>query len=188
MKEKVLIIYAHPNPKSLNHAILEAVTSALIARGAEARVRDLYAMRFDPVLRADELADRHKLSPDIAEAQADVSWADTLIFIYPIWWTDRPAILKGWFDRVFTNGFAFSTKGGWRGLLNGRKAIVLQTAGGSEEELKKMMQPAMDRVMKEGTFGFVGITDVTIKTFYSVVSQSEAERQRILEEVTAIIR
>ena len=186
--QRALVIYAHPNPKSLNHAILEAVSAALITRGAEARVRDLYAMKFDPELRADELADRHTLSPDVAEAQADVSWADTLIFIYPIWWTDRPAILKGWFDRVFTNGFAFRTKNGWEGLLSGRKAIVLQTAGGSEDALKETMQPAMDSTMKEGTFGFVGITDVHIKTFYSVVSQTETERQKMLDEVAAIIR
>lgn len=184
--QKVLIVYAHPNPKSLNHAILETVQQSVKEKGSEMRLHDLYAMNFNPVLAGNELANRGAVAPDVANIQADITWADTLIFIYPIWWMDRPAILKGWFDRCFTNGFAFSTKGGWKGLLVDRKAIVLQTAGGSYSELK-VFEPAIHSSIKEGSLGFAGITDVTIKTFYSVVSETDENRKKMLEEVKDLL-
>lgn len=186
--QKALIIYAHPNPKSLNHAILGAVQECLKESGAEIRLHDLYSMGFNPVLGADELANRDAIAPDIAAMQADIVWADTLIFIYPIWWMDRPAILKGWFDRCFSNGFAFSTKGGWKGLLGPRKAIVLQTAGGGEADLSANSKNAIHTTVGEGSLGFVGITDVTIKTFFGVVSTDDEARREMLGEVRNLLR
>ena len=117
-----------------------------------------------------------------------MTWADTMIFIYPIWWTDRPAILKGWFDRVFTNGFAFTTRNGWRGLLQGRKVIVFQTAGGTEADMREMLEGSVHGAIKDGTFGFVGISDVVVKTFYNVTSETNETRQKMLDEVAAIIQ
>ena len=186
--QRALVIYAHPNPLSLNHAILETTLATLKKRGAAVRVLDLYAMNFNPVLSGDELANRAVVFPDVAAAQQDVTWADTLIFIYPIWWMDRPAILKGWCDRVFTNGFAFTVRDGWKGLLSGRKAIVLQTAGGTAELFRGDGEIIVHGSIGEGTLGFVGITDVIIKTFYNVVADSDEARQKMLEEVAAIIR
>lgn len=186
--QKVLIVYAHPNPKSLNHAILETVQHAVAQKGAETRLHDLYAMNFNPVLAGAELANRGAVAPDVAAIQSDITWADTLIFIYPIWWMDRPAILKGWFDRCFTHGFAFTMQGGYRGLLGGRKAIILQTAGGSADMYGKEGEMVVHNSIGEGTLGFAGITDITAKTFYSVVSESDENRKKMLEEVSTLIQ
>lgn len=101
---KVLTIFAHPNPKSFNRAVLDTVTGELRKKNAEVRVKDLYAMNFNPILSGSDFEQllAGKVPDDIAAEQADVTWADVLIFIYPIWWIGQPAILKGWLDRVMT--------------------------------------------------------------------------------------
>lgn len=185
--QNVLIVYAHPNPKSLNHAILETVQQSLKEKGSEMRLHDLYAMNFNPVLGGAELANRGAVAQDVAAIQADITWADTLIFIYPIWWMDRPAILKGWFDRSFTHGFAFTMQGGYRGLLEGRKAIILQTAGGGADAYGKEGEMVVHNTIGEGSLGFAGITDITAKTFYSVVSETDEARKKMLAEVKVLV-
>ena len=183
--QKALIVYAHPNPKSLNRAILETVQQGLIQKGAETRLHDLYAMNFNPVLAGSELANRGAAAPDVANIQADITWADTLIFIYPIWWMDRPAILKGWFDRCFTRGFAFTSKG--EGLLGGRKAIILQTAGCDSNYYGKEGEKIFHNSIGSGSLGYAGITEITAKTFYSVVSETDEARKKMLEEAKVLI-
>jgi len=117
---KALLVYAHPNPKSFNRAVLDTVTGELNKKGAEVRVKDLYIMNWNSTLAASDFEQMMsgKTPDDIAREQADVTWADTLFFIYPIWWSSHPAILKGWIDRVFSFGFAYHmTDKGPEGLL-----------------------------------------------------------------------
>lgn len=101
---KYLIFYAHPNPQSFNHAIREKIEGALQAANCEYTVRDLYEMRFDPALQAAEIAMGwdSPVPDDIKQEQDRIRASDVLIFIYPIWWSDMPAMLKGYFDRVFS--------------------------------------------------------------------------------------
>ena len=109
----VLVVYAHPNPESFNKSILELVQAEFANRGDDVRVRDLYTEKFDPVLDESQLVLQTGggIPADIKCEQDHVQWADAIVLIYPLWWFDRPAILKGWFDRVFTNGFAFRYDG-----------------------------------------------------------------------------
>lgn len=185
---KVLIVYAHPNPESFNHAILETLTRALEGRGHEIRVRDLYAEPFDPILSAADLgaaASGDPLPEDVRREQAAVAWAEVLVFIYPLWWFDRPAVLKGWFDRVFTNGFAFRfDRGGIEGLLAGKRAFVLVTAGGREADFDAL--GAREHILHpttEGTLRFCGIERVTDLVFYGVPLADDTERRAMLRRV-----
>ena len=133
----VLIVYAHPNPLSFNQSILKVINAAFKKRGADVRLKDLYAERFDPVLSEAQLSlqNEGRLPDDITREQEQIAWADTIVIIYPLWWFDRPAILKGWFDRVFTNGFAFTyVNNELHGLLKDKRAIVVVTAGGTRED------------------------------------------------------
>src|SRR5690606_40356054 len=100
----------------------------------QVRVRDLYDLGFDPVLSPAELKqyeDEEKaISVDVKAEQEAILWADHIIFVYPTWWWSMPAILKGYFDRVFVPGFAFSvSEKGIEGLLKGKKAWIIQTTG-----------------------------------------------------------
>ncbi len=150
----VLIIYAHPYPASLNAALKDRAVSVLEDMDHTVKVSDLYAMKFKAVLDQDDFPRRCNreyfsipgeqvagvrngiLVPDIQTEIEKVRWADLLIFQFPIWWSSMPAILKGWIDRVFAQGFVVNLAEGkvYRdGLLSGKKAMISTTAGSPPE-------------------------------------------------------
>ena len=105
----ILVIYTYPNHQSFNNAILKAVQDNL-SKNHHVNTLDLYEEQFDPILRFDDTHKRRDLStvPDMEKYRNLITWADQIIFIYPIWWSGMPAMLKGFIDRVFTAGFAYS--------------------------------------------------------------------------------
>ncbi|MEV0026812.1 NAD(P)H-dependent oxidoreductase [Streptomyces atroolivaceus] len=155
---KTLIVYAHPEPKSLNGSLKDLAVSTLLNAGHEVRVSDLYAMNWKAVVDATDYGpdassplkiardsgrsfDAGTLTPDVRAEQEKLLWADMIIFQFPLWWYTMPAILKGWVDRVFTFHFAYGvgehsdTRYGERfgeGTLAGRKAVLSVTVGGLE--------------------------------------------------------
>jgi NAD(P)H dehydrogenase (quinone) len=157
---KVLLVFAHPEPRSLNGALRDVAIKELVAQGHEVRVSDLYANGWKSEIdRADfpSLAPDARLKPAKASAEAfaadalteDVKaehekllWADALILQFPLWWYTMPAILKGWVDRVYAYGFAYGvgehSDRHWgdrfgEGTLAGKRAMLLVTTGGWEE-------------------------------------------------------
>ena len=156
----VLIVFAHPEPQSLNAALRDIAIKELKAQGHTVQVSDLYAMGWkSEVDRPDfpSLAPDERLMPAAASKQAFVDgtltddvkaeiekllWADVLILQFPLWWYAMPAILKGWVDRVYAYGFAYGVgehsdkRWGDRfgeGTLAGKRAMLIVTAGGWEE-------------------------------------------------------
>lgn len=188
MQKRVLIVYAHPNPKSFTSALKDTAIKTLQEHGAEVRFKDLYAGRFDPVLTGAEIARTRsgEIAEDIKKEQADLLWSTHMILIYPIWWVDRPAILKGWFDRVFLYGFAH--KGAKGGLLEHEKALVLQTAGEPEEFYRRDGRiPPFHPTITEGTLHYCGIDDVTVETYYGVPKLEPAQREALLEKTKKLV-
>ncbi|MBV7535863.1 NAD(P)H-dependent oxidoreductase [Duganella sp. sic0402] len=132
----ILIVYAHPDPQSLNSALKDYAVQHLQAAGHAVQVSDLYAMRWKPTLEAGETA-----GPDVLREQEKLLWADTVIFQFPLWWFSMPAIMKGWVERVYTYGFGYGVgehsdqRWGNRygeGTLAGKRAMLMVTAGGWE--------------------------------------------------------
>ena len=155
----VLIVYAHPEPRSLNGALRDVAIETLKAEGHAVRVSDLYADgwksavdRADfPALAAEArlkvaAASRDGFAADAltADVKTEIDkllWADVLILQFPLWWFSMPAILKGWVDRVFAYGFAYGVgehndrRWGDRygeGTLAGKRAMLIVTAGGRD--------------------------------------------------------
>jgi NAD(P)H dehydrogenase (quinone) len=153
----VLIVYAHPEPKSLNGAIRDFAVERLRRAGHDVRVSDLYAMRWKASIDAEdfigrdvdnrlhvEAASKHAFetgtqTADVAAEQRKLLEADALILQFPMWWFSMPAILKGWIDRVYAYGFAYGVgehsdrKWGDRygeGTFKGKRAMLIVTAGG----------------------------------------------------------
>ncbi len=183
----VLMVIAHPNPASFNYALLDSVQRGLQSVGHTTRIRDLYKQPFPPVLEAQELAglQEGRIAPAVKVEQDGISWADGLVFIYPLWWFDRPAILKGWCDRVFTHGFAFRyDEKGVQGLLPQRKAMVMVTAGGAKQEFEKMQVNPEQLLtsMTRGTLGYCGVEDVRGHLYFDVGGLSDEQRAEILAE------
>ena len=107
---RALVVYCHPDKGSFNAAVRDTVLERLAAAGAEVRVSDLYARNFQPVLTQEEWSgylDCDTNCDPVADDAENVSWCDTLIFVYPTWWYGLPAMLKGWLDRVLLPGVAF---------------------------------------------------------------------------------
>ncbi|SOE94162.1 NAD(P)H dehydrogenase (quinone) [Burkholderia sp. D7] len=156
----VLIVYAHPEPYSLNSALREVAVKELEAPGHEVRVSDLYAMHWKSevdrhdfgslasdarphVARASaEGFTANALTNDVRAEQEKLLWADALILQFPLWWFTMPAILKGWVDRVYACGFAYGvgeqSEKRWgdrygEGTMAGKRAMLIVTTGGWEE-------------------------------------------------------
>ncbi len=155
----VLIVYAHPEPESLNGSLKNFTVERLEKAGHVVRVSDLYAMNWKPTLDAEDFPDRNRdtrFDPaldskrafengtqpaDIASEQAKLLWADALILQFPLWWFSVPAILKGWVERVYAYGFGYGVgehsdvRWGDRygeGTMAGKRAMLVVTAGGWE--------------------------------------------------------
>lgn len=131
MNDKILIIYAHPETKkSHNQEILNNVLKKLDSRKIDYKIFDLYRMKFNPVLKKEELSKNHVLEKEIINIQKEIKKRNKLIFIYPIWWGNMPSILKGFCDRVFTRDFAYIYRNSIpQGLLKGKKAYIFATSG-----------------------------------------------------------
>lgn len=155
----VLLVYAHPEPRSLNGSLRDFTVRHLREAGHAVQVSDLYAMNWKAVLDASDYPEREPGAPfnpsldskrallngtqvaDIAREQDKLRWADTVILQFPLWWFTMPAILKGWVERVYAYGFAYGvgehsdTHWGDRygeGLMKGKRAMLVVTTGGWE--------------------------------------------------------
>ena len=236
---RVLVVYAHHNPASFTHAILDQVTKGLGDGGHSHKVSDLYAIGFDPVFRLqDSVQFAHESVPeelleemnpgeavlelaggpvrrlmakrwlrdkgvyeiikaigehkpeDVVEQQALVAEAEGLIFIAPVFWMGFPAMLKGWLERVFTYGFAYTlTPEGWKGDLNGRVPLLTQEKGliitptfFTEEEYDKGWREAMDTVLCEWSLKMAGVKQAHHAYFYAVPAVGDESRRAYLEE------
>ncbi len=186
-----LLIYTHPNPASFCHAVYGAAKQALAEAGCQLRCRDLYADGFDPKLSAADLDSlRAGVVPeDIREEQALIAWADLIVFIYPVWWYGRPALLKGWIDRVLTPGFAYRyEEAGVNGLLAGKRAVVLQTTGAPREAYAANdEEDAIVTPMRDGTLRFCGLEVPAFKTLYAVPYITQRAREELLRGVYATL-
>ena len=135
MSLKHAVIVAHPVAESFTHAMASAYAAAAKIQGGTVIVRDLYKMDFDPRLKASEMPKPGPFGPahDVAEERDVLKDVDVFALFYPFWFNAPPAILKGYFDRVFSMGFGFGPKDGVQApLLTGRKLISFTSSGAPE--------------------------------------------------------
>jgi len=188
-----LVIAAHPSTKSFNHSVVEAYTSALVERKHRVECRDLYAANFNPVLSARDLAaiGHGKASKDIREEQAAMRRADVVTLISPLWWSGFPAMLKGYLDRVFCEGFAYVIKRGeYLPGLAGKKGVIVTTSGASKEELKSGgTLRAIRTIYDIGLMQFCGI-EMVQHLYLSGIdpTMSEAEGEKWLASIRRFVR
>lgn len=193
----VLWVFAHPEPRSLTASLAGDGSRILAELGHEVRVRDLYAMKWNPVVdRTDFDVDdptgrlfvgpaakdahlRGGLAPEIRTEQEHLRWADAVVLHFPLWWHGMPAILKGWVDRVFVNGFAFgvtdpdtgATLRYGDGGLAGRRALVVTSVGAREAAFgPRGIHGELDEVLfniQHGLFWYTGMAALRPFTVYA---------------------
>jgi NAD(P)H dehydrogenase (quinone) len=189
----VLVVYAHPNPDSLNASLRDAAIEALEARGATVEVSDLYGMNFNPVAQLSDVSvpKLDSVVPDdLRKEREKVAKADYLIFQFPMWWTSMPAILKGWFDRVFAAGFAYGPGVYNHGLLKGKKAMLSITTGGRHlgsygpNGIKGEMSERLFNIQHEILY-FSGLE--VLEPFIVTSGVSESERKEFIHKLKDIM-
>jgi len=189
---KHLIVLTHPNKKSFGAAIAETVKKASEKKGAETMFVDLYDEKFNPVLGAADFdaINRGTALADVKKEQDLIAWADVITFIYPVWWSSLPAMLKGYIDRVFAYGFAYvANENGYRGLLGGKKAILISTSGTPSEIYSgNGMHHSMKQTQDEGIFRYSGFDDVKHYFFGAVPAVNDEKRKEYLAEIDEVIR
>ncbi|WP_291857487.1 NAD(P)H-dependent oxidoreductase [Marinilabilia sp.] len=181
-----LIISAHPNQGSFSNSLVDALKKDSEHNDVKVVVRNLYDLDFNPVLSSADLAQikNGETPADIAKEQKLLGEADIISLVYPLWWGSFPAVLKGYFDRVLTNGFAFKvTPNGAEGLLKGKKAFLHTSMGNSVEEYEnKGILKAFRQIHGQEVFGFVGV-EVAGHLFYPRISESSPEmKEKYIEE------
>lgn len=148
------IVYAHPSATSLNASLRDEAVKALGELGHQATVSDLYAMNWKAAADYDDFGPTDdgnfmaasgealkagSLSADILAEQEKLLNSDAVLFQFPLWWFSMPAIMKGWVDRVLTNGFGYGSSRGWKrygdGTLAGKRAMAVVTTGAAETHL-----------------------------------------------------
>ncbi|MGE6738975.1 NAD(P)H-dependent oxidoreductase [Allorhizobium pseudoryzae] len=158
-----LIVIAHPDAGSYTHAVAKQVIAGLQEDPQNTvEIADLTAEGFDPSYTdADYRAfrDGTALPADVVAEQARIDRADLLILIFPVYWWSMPAILKGWIDRVFTNGWAYiDAEGQETTRLLGRLSVQTVAIGGATQHTydKRGYAEALRTQIDEGIFGYAG--------------------------------
>lgn len=146
----VLIVYCHPSSNSFTFRVKESFVKGARNGGHNVEISDLYVEGFNPVMSPQEYRreafydESLDIPQDVLEQQARVNLADCVVFIYPDFWTAAPAMLEGWFQRVWTYGYAY----GGSPKIHLKKALFLVTMGGSlKDSIRKEQLEAMKSVM-----------------------------------------
>ena len=180
----ILVISAHPSKGSFNTQIAQELTRAMQKEGFSVHLLSLIELDFDPILRSG-FSGKQELEPDLLEARRLFESAVHIVWVYPTWWGQWPALLKGFIDRVFLPGWAFKNKGGAlpEGLLKGRSARIVSTMDSPWWWYRLAHGRAGHRSLENATLNYVGIKDVTESTLYRTKERSDEQRQRWLKKV-----
>lgn len=182
---KVLVVFSHPRRNSFCGAVLDAFVGGLTQAGHSAEIADLHAEGFDPRMPEADEPDwdnpAKRYSAEVLAEQARISRNEALAFIFPVWWWSLPAMLKGWIDRVWNNGWAYGVV-----ELPHRRALLIGTASGSAATYdKRRYGRAMDAQLVVGTMNYCGIAAARLELLFDVMDGAGV-RARHLAHVQAL--
>ncbi len=187
---KHLIIYAHPSTKSFSKQLKDALVAESNLRNWSSIVRDLYEMKFDPVLWPSDLENLNKGEPSekIVYEQNLVQEADIISVVYPLWWAGFPAILKGYIDKVFSYGFAYkSSSKGIEGQLTNKRIYLYTSMGNTVEQYEeKGLIDALKKIHGSEIFEFCGMHVINHLFFPQIPSASSEDIQDHINDALAV--
>lgn len=201
----VLIVYAHPEPNSLNGFMKDLAARILRDNGHKVKISDLYGMNFKATLDQDDFSQRKSnevfnpimeqvnalgtgsLAQDIKDEVEKIKWADMLIFQFPVWWTSFPAILKGWIDRVFLPGVVHNLAEGKlydTGLLKGKKAMLSFTTGATKDVYpSKGPHGGLSELFKYITHNILELTGLEVMPSFGIYGPAVMSKEEVKEEL-----
>lgn len=190
----ISLILSHPSTQSLCAALAGAARDALAAAGHAVRFHHLDAERFDPRLGEPEL--RGRASPDALVEQhcRELAGCEGLVIVHPNWWSQPPATLKGWLDRVVRPGVAYEFRKDDAGrslpvgLLKAKAALVLNTANVPQAQERVLVGDPLDALWLKSVFPRCGIAAAHREVFAVVASSTPAERAAWLQRAATLAR
>jgi NAD(P)H dehydrogenase (quinone) len=184
-----LIIYANYKEHSFSALTRDTLAKIFHENNHQVVVRDLYEIKFNPVLSKSDLEsiDKDIYPVDIMREQKFITWADLICFVYPIWWSGMPAILKGYIERVFGEKFAFEyVDGKPKPLLEGKNIMLFNTTGSKRVFENQIFKNALNIITEDCIFKFCGMNIIEHKYFEAVSKVSEEKRKEYLNQVISI--
>jgi NAD(P)H dehydrogenase (quinone) len=201
----ILIVFAHPEPRSFNGALFDTAKRVLEAAGHTVAVSDLYRMGFNPVsdrhnfltvhdaeylklqLEETHASENHSFAPEVETEISKLEACDLVIFQFPLWWFGLPAILKGWVDRVFAMGRTYGYGNIYdTGKFRGKRAMLSLTTGGPEGAYTKGAFNgdihAILRPIQRGILQFVGFDVLAPQIHYAPVRVEDELRKGWLDQ------
>jgi putative NADPH-quinone reductase len=189
----ILVILAHPDPASFNHAIADVVCDRVTANDHQLIYHDLYREGFDPMLPAGEIPEDADLPVVIDTHCRQLCEADGIVIIHPNWWGQPPAVLKGWVDRVMRPGVAYrflegdSGEGVPVGLLKARSALIFNTANTPAIREQAVFKDPLELLWRNCIFDLCGVADLYRRMFTVVVTSTATQRASWLAQAAAVI-
>ncbi|OMD00457.1 NAD(P)H-dependent oxidoreductase [Paenibacillus sp. FSL R5-0636] len=172
----VLVIYTHPNHKSLSYAFFNKVIQGSNENQTITKIEvlDLYEEQFDPVLVFNENKRRRDMhiDPKLEKYREQIRQADKIVFVYPIWWGRPPAMLLGYIDQMFASNFAYREKGGLipEGLLKGKSVVCISSMKGPTLYPLYWLNNSHKVLMRKALFQYCGIKKVKFFEFGNMES------------------
>ncbi len=184
---KILMVLAHPRRASVTGQVADAFAAAAAANGHEIEWADLMREGFDPVLReADEpdWTDGNKTySPEVRHEMARVERNDATVMVFPVWWWSMPAVLKGWIDRVWNNGWAYGDR-----KFPQQRVWMLGIAGSDAVAYaKRGYDRAIEVGLDIGILDYCGVKDRRLELLYGAI-EGEAPVREILTRAEVLGR
>lgn len=172
-----LVVVAHPRPDSLTAHIAGLAAQRLTAAGYRIDLLDLHAENFDPRMNTADLPEwgnRDKTySPEVEKHMRRVLAADVIVAVFPVYWVQVPAILKGWIDRVWNYGFAYGRS---KPRLAGKRMLWLGLAGAADDDgVVDIMQQSLGMQLNDGIAYYCGLAESSV----GLLPGAEEKRQRV---------
>jgi putative NADPH-quinone reductase len=187
--KKIYILMGNPDKEgTLTNELADAYESAATAAGHEVRRANIGDLSFDPILHKGYKVIQ-ELEPDLKQVQENMKWADHFVLLYPVWWSAMPALLKGFFDRIWLPSFAFhfwKNNMGWDRMMTGKTARVITLS---------KMPPIFIRIVfgdftNEITYATLGMSGYKVKLtqFGNSESCTPSRRARYLKKISSLAK
>lgn len=183
--KKILIINGHPDKESFSFGLSEAYKKGAEKSNAEIKEINIRELTFNPNLEFG-YRKRTELEPDLLDAQDKIKWADHIVWVYPVWWSSVPAIMKGFLDRILLPGFAFKKRENSLlsdKCLTGKSARIICTMDQPTWFYKLVYRSPSHNAMKKGTLHYIGIKKVRITAIGPIRLSTEEFRAKWLKNV-----
>jgi len=179
MNKKIVVINGHPDKESFNFAVANRYKEEAEKSGAEVREIIIADLAFNPDLNFG-YRKRTELEPDLITAWKNIMWADHLVWIHPVWWGGLPARMKGFIDRVFLPGVAFSYRTDsifWDKHLKGKTARIITTLDQPGWIYRLLFGRPSVNQLRKSTLQFCGIAPVNV-TYLAIIKTSDAAQRK----------